>query len=88
MVALDAISQRLRLGSCKRSEPTLVKDLANFDGHGARFLTAFKRFADWQMEKVAIAHSLWREARQVIEIAGYLPQSLADLTECLKGWPA
>ena len=35
-------------------------------------------------EKVAIAPSLSREARQAIETAGYLPQSLADLTEGLQ----
>ena len=35
-------------------------------------------------EKVAIALSLSREARQAIETAGYLPQSLADLTEGLQ----
>ena len=29
LVALDEPSQRLRLGSCKRSEQALVKDLAN-----------------------------------------------------------
>ena len=84
LVALDETTQRLRLGSCKRSEPALVKDLANFDGHVARFLKAFPRFADWQVEKVAIAPSLSREARQAIESAGFLPQSLADLTEGLQ----
>jgi hypothetical protein len=50
----------------------------------ARFLKAFPRFADWQVEKVAIAPSLSREARQAIETAGFLPQSLADLTEGLQ----
>lgn len=81
LVALDETSQRLRLGSCKRSEPALVKDLANFDGQVARFLKAFLRFADWQ---VAIAPSLSREARQAIETAGYPPQLLADLTAGLQ----
>ncbi len=36
------------------------------------------------VEKVAIAPSLSREARQAIETTGYLPQSLADLTEGLQ----
>ncbi|MCP9932692.1 hypothetical protein KBZ08_02055 [Cyanobium sp. Candia 9D4] len=80
LVALDEPSQRLRLGSCKRSELALVKDLANFDGHVARFLKAFPRFEAWQVEKVAIAPSLSPEARQAIAEAGYLPQSLIDLT--------
>jgi hypothetical protein len=58
----------------------LVNDLGRFDGHVVRFLKAFPRFADWQVEKVAIAPSLTPEARRVIEAAGYLPQSLDDLT--------
>jgi AAA+ ATPase superfamily predicted ATPase len=80
LVALDEPSQRLRLGSCKRSETALVKDLGRFDGHVARFLKAFPRFGDWQVEKVAIAPSLSPGARQAIAEAGYLPQSLDDLT--------
>ena len=80
LVALDENSQRLRLGSCKRSPLALVADLGRFDGHVARFLKAFPRFESWQVEKVAIAPSLSREARQAIETAGYLPQSLDDLT--------
>jgi len=47
-------------------------------------LKAFPRFADWQVEKVAIATSLLSEAHQAIETAGFLPQSLADLTEGLQ----
>jgi hypothetical protein len=38
---------------------------------------------EWQVEKVAIAPSLTTEARRRIEAAGYLPQSLDDLTEGL-----
>lgn len=33
------------------------------------------------MEKVAITPSLTPEARQAIEAAGYMPQSLEDLVE-------
>jgi hypothetical protein len=83
LVALDETSQRLRLGSCKRSEQALVSDLGRFDGHIDRFLKAFPRFSDWQVEKVAIAPSLTPEARRAIEAAGYLPQSLGDLTSGL-----
>jgi AAA+ ATPase superfamily predicted ATPase len=80
LVALDDTSQRLRLGSCKRSEKTLLADLRNFDGHVARFLKAFPRFENSQVEKVAVAPSLSPEARRSIAEAGYLPQSLGDLT--------
>lgn len=79
LVALDQIAQRLRLGSCKRSEVALVNDLGRFDGHVVRFLKAFPRFTDWQLEKVAIAPSLTPEAGRAVEAAGYLPQSLDDL---------
>lgn len=83
LVALDETTQRLRLGSCKRSEQALLGDLRNFDGHVARFLKAFPRFESWQVEKVAIAPSLSPEARQAIETAGYLPQGLDDLVQGL-----
>jgi uncharacterized protein len=80
LVALDETAQRLRLASCKRSSAALVADLARFDGHVNRFVQAFPRFSEWQVEKVAIAPSLTQEARQSIQAKGYLPQSLEDLT--------
>jgi AAA+ ATPase superfamily predicted ATPase len=80
LVALDETAQRLRLGSCKRSAAALVADLGRFDGHAARFLNAFPRFSQWQVEKVAIAPSLNQEVRQAIMAMGYLPQSLDELT--------
>ncbi|MFM7548598.1 MAG: DUF234 domain-containing protein [Cyanobacteriota bacterium] len=83
LVALDETSQRLRLGSCKRSQQALVRDLVNFDGHVDRFLKAVPRFGNWQVEKVAIAPSLSPEASQVIQTAGYRPQSLDDLLQGL-----
>jgi hypothetical protein len=36
------------------------------------------------VEKVAITPSLTPEARQAIEAAGYMPQSLEDLVEGLR----
>ena len=80
LVALDDTHQRLRLGSCKPSSTALVADLGRFDGHVARFLKAFPRFAGWQVEKVALAPSLTPEERLAIEAKGYLPESLVDLT--------
>ena len=43
-----------------------MADLGRLDGYVARFLSAFPRFSDWQVEKVAIAPSLNQEARQAI----------------------
>lgn len=83
LVALDETAQRLRLGSCKRSAAALVADLGRFDGHVARFLSAVPRFSGWEVEKVAIAPCLNQAARQAIVAAGYVPQSLEDLTEGL-----
>ncbi|MFL0771085.1 MAG: ATP-binding protein [Prochlorococcus sp.] len=83
LVALDESTQRVRLGSCKRSETALVKDLGRFDGHVARFLKACPKFKNWEVEKVAIAPSLSSENRRAIEAAGYIPQSLVDLTDGL-----
>jgi hypothetical protein len=56
----------LRLSSCKRFSAPLVTDLGRLDGHVARFLCAFPRFSEWQVEKLAIAPSLNQEASQAI----------------------
>lgn len=82
LVALDEDNHRLRLGTCKRNPDRLIADLARFDGHVQRFLSgrAMRRFADWTVEKVAIAPRLNADHRRAAERAGYLPQDLGDLT--------
>jgi len=83
LVALDDERRRLRLASCKRSPEKLIADLPRFDGHVARFLAARPALAGWQLEKVAIAPELSREARAAVADRGYLAQDLRDLTESL-----
>lgn len=80
LVALDDDNERIRLGTCKRSAARLVDDLGRFDGHVERFLAAFPRYANWQVERVAIAPRLSPEQREVVRGRGYLPQDLEELT--------
>ena len=83
LVAIADHDRRIRLGSCKRLPDKLIADLPRFDGHIERFLESTPRYRSWQIEKVAIAPSLSVEHRRACVAAGYLPQSLTDLTEGL-----
>jgi hypothetical protein len=83
LVAQDAASRRLRVGSCKRSPDRLIGDLGRFDGHVQRLLKRHTELADWSIEKVAIAPQLDDEHRLAIQRAGYLPQDLTDLLQGL-----
>ena len=69
-----------RFVSCKRSPDRLIEDLDRFDSQIQRFLEAQRRFADWSIERVAIAPELGKGHRVAIARAGYLPQDLQDLT--------
>lgn len=80
LIAIDAAGERIRIGSCKRSPQRLVTDLSIFDGHVARFLSAFPRFGSWSVEKVAIAPRHSAETRRACEQHGFVPQDLVDLT--------
>ena len=80
LVALDDDSRTIRLGTCKRQGDKLVADLPRFDHHVQGFLSVVPKFATWRVERVAVAPSLTREQRSVIEGFGYLAQDLGDLT--------
>jgi hypothetical protein len=80
LVAQNADARQLRLGSCKRSADKLVADLPRFNNHIARLLDRNRQFADWEIQKVAIAPLLSPAHRQAITAAGYIPQDLTDLT--------
>ncbi len=84
LVALDETHQRIRLGSCKRSSTKLVADLANFDGHIARFLKAHRKYQQWTVEKAAIAPSIPPEVRDEVKSRGFIAQDLTDLTRPLR----
>ncbi len=83
LVALDEDRRTLRLGSCKRFADKLIADLPRFDGHVERFLQRHGRFANWKLERVAVAPRLEEEHRAAAADRGYLPQDLMDLTEGL-----
>jgi uncharacterized protein len=80
LVAMDAVDERIRFGSCKRNADRLVADLAVLDGHVQRFLAVHPRFATWTIEKVGIAPTITADVRARLNAAGHLAQDLADLT--------
>lgn len=83
MVALDETSRTIRLASCKRNVDRLLQDLSPFEGHIARFLDVMPRFRSWTVEKAAIAPQLTTEARCELEVRGWIPQDLHELTRGL-----
>jgi AAA+ ATPase superfamily predicted ATPase len=85
LVAVAGDDHVLRLVTCKRSPEKVVADLAAFDGHVTRFVTASPKFGGWKVEKVAVAPVLDKDARQRIEARGYVAEDLADLTQGLRG---
>jgi hypothetical protein len=85
LVALDEMGRRIRLVTCKRSSSKLVGHLRVFDGHVARFLSAFPRFEGWTVEKVAVAPTLAARDAEVVRAAGYQAESLELLLATLRG---
>ncbi|MCC6998934.1 MAG: ATP-binding protein [Deltaproteobacteria bacterium] len=80
LVAIDEVSRRIRLASCKRSAERLVGDIVVLDGHVARFMAAHPKYAGWRVEKVGIAPSISADIRARLAGAGHLAQDLIDLT--------
>ena len=80
LVAVDEDSQRLRLATCKRNPARLPAALHELDTHATRFLAAYPRFAQWQLERVAIAPQINADLRREIAAQGALVQDLNDLT--------
>lgn len=79
LVAIDKTDERIRFGTCKRSEDKLLQDVANFDGHIARFLDAFPKYKSWKVEKVGLSPQLGPEARKGLQGQGMIAEDLSDL---------
>lgn len=80
LVAVDEPGNRIRFGSCKRSDGALVRDVGSFEGHVLRFLAAFARYKTWRIERVALAPAISADARRALEGRGLIVQDLAALT--------
>lgn len=80
LVALDEPGQRIRFGSCKRSEEKLVKDISNFSGHVQRFMAQFPRFAGWRTELVGFSPVISAATRKELARRSVLTADLSDLT--------
>jgi hypothetical protein len=80
LVALNEPAKVIRLGTCKRNADRVAANLADFDGHVARFLASHRRFEGWRIEKLALTALHTAQTRRAVERRGYLAQDLADLT--------
>ncbi len=79
LVAIDEERRQIRFGSCKRSADRLLSDINVLDGHVARFLGVYPKYASWRIEKVSIAPVISAEVRKRLQDAGHVPQDLAEL---------
>jgi uncharacterized protein len=80
LVALNEDEKRIRLVTCKRDSSRLVPHLSVFDGHVNRFLTAFRQYSSWSVEKVAMAPLIPSSTRRILEQHSYVAEDLVDLT--------
>lgn len=83
LIALDELNERIRFGTCKRSEDKLVKDVASHQEHVRRFLDTHSRLESWAVENVAIAPRIGDATRSDLRTRGFIPQDLKDLTHGL-----
>jgi AAA+ ATPase superfamily predicted ATPase len=83
LVAVSEDDRRIRFGTCKRTADELPRDVAAFEGHVGRFLDAHRKYADWSVEKVALATRIGPEVREEISRRGLLTEDLRDLTKGL-----
>jgi AAA+ ATPase superfamily predicted ATPase len=83
LVALDEPANRIRFGSCKRSDAALLGDAANFEGHVRRFLDHYPRYKTWKVERAAFSPAIGAGTRKALEGSGLIVQDLADLTRGL-----
>jgi AAA+ ATPase superfamily predicted ATPase len=79
LVALNEPERRIRFGCCKRSSDKLLSGLSVLDGHVARFVASYPKYASWRIEKVSISPVIPPDLRARIESAGHLAQDLDDL---------
>jgi hypothetical protein len=80
LVAINEDEKRIRLVTCKRDSGRLVSHLPVFDGHVSRFLSAFRQYANWSVEKVALSPYIPSATRRTLEQHAYIAEDLADLT--------
>jgi uncharacterized protein len=80
LVAVNALDDVIRFGSCKRSPSKLLSDVNNFKEHVGRFLDVKPKYRSWKVEYVGIAPELNVEQRAVLTRHDLVPQDLNDLT--------
>ena len=84
LVAVNDTERRIRFGNCKRSAEKLEASLTPTEGHIARFLAQFPSYADYAMERVALAPEVPADIARRLEAKGWRVEDLPMLVEGLK----
>jgi hypothetical protein len=83
LVAVNASTEHIRFGSCKRSPSKLLSDITNFKSHVDRFLNDRRTYQKWLIDRVGVSVRLSRPERQALTRTDIVPQSLDQLTSGL-----
>jgi AAA+ ATPase superfamily predicted ATPase len=83
LVAVNATTETIRFGSCKRSPGKLISDVNNFKRHVGRFLQTMPKYRGWTQQLVAISPVLDANQRATLIKQAMIPQDLNDLTRGL-----
>ena len=83
LVAINEDERIVRFGTIKRNTDRLLGSVDTLQGHISRFVAVHRRYADWRLERVAIAPRIGQALRSAIEERGVIAQDLADLVQGL-----
>jgi len=79
LVAIDEESRRIRFGTCKRNAAKLIGSVDALKQGAHKFLSVQKKFANWNVDYVAIAPAISLGLRSELKGHGVKPQSISDL---------
>lgn len=79
LVAVNEAEQKIRFGSCKRSEEKLLASIHSLKKCAEKFLREFSNYSKWNIEYVAIAPHISIENRTYITNQNVFAEDFSDL---------
>ncbi len=79
LVAVNEAEQKIRFGSCKRSEEKLLVSISSLKKCADKFLKEFSQYNKWSVEYVVIAPQISNENRARITSQNILVEDFSDL---------
>jgi AAA+ ATPase superfamily predicted ATPase len=79
LVAIDRSSQKIRFGTCKRSENELTQSFESLQNHAQRFLNIHRSYKSWHIEYCAISPQISLHTRNSLQKNGCIAEDFGDL---------